>query len=80
MYRVEELVALCDQDRRRFAERHAERVRAGLRPAGSEQDLRTLLRAGRITTRGQRGGDDAVENIPGMAWPEWAARARAPRK
>jgi hypothetical protein len=72
MYRDEELVALCDQDRRRFAERHAERVRAGLRPAGSEQDLRTLLRAGRITTRGQRGGDDAVENIPGMAWPEWA--------
>ena len=75
MYRDEELVALCGQDRRRFAERHAERIRAGLRPAGSEQDLRTLLRAGRITARGHRGGEDAVENIPAADWPEWAGMA-----
>jgi hypothetical protein len=72
VWRDEELVALCDLDRRRYAERGAERIRAGLRPAGSEQDLRTLLRSGRITARGHQDGEDAVETVPATDWPEWA--------
>lgn len=72
MFRDEELVALCGQDNLRFAERHAERVRAGLRPAGSEQELRKLLRSERITARGQKDGAIDVELIAADAWSEWA--------
>jgi hypothetical protein len=73
VWRDEELVALCDgPDRRVYAERSAERIRAGLRPAGSEQALRTLLRSGRITARGHQGGEDAVETVLATDWPEWA--------
>ena len=61
--RDEEMVALCDQDRLRYAQRGAERLRAGLRPAGSEQDLRTLLRAAQITARAKREGDNSVDAI-----------------
>jgi hypothetical protein len=72
VWRDEELVALCGQERLRYAQRGAERLRAGLRPAGSELDLTKLLRAGRITARGKREGDDGVNAIPAEAWPEWA--------
>jgi hypothetical protein len=72
MWRDEELVALCGQDSLSFAERHAERIRAGLPPAGSEQELRKLLRSGRITARGQKEGADDVEPAAADAWSEWA--------
>lgn len=35
-WRDEELVALWDQNTLRYAERAADRIRTGLRPAGSE--------------------------------------------
>jgi len=76
VWRDEELVALCDDpDRRLYAERGAQRIRAGLRPAGSEQALRTRLRAGRITARGHRDDETAVEPVRAETWPESAGMA-----
>jgi hypothetical protein len=72
VWRDEELVALYDQDRLRYAESCAERLRAGLRPAGSEQHLRTLLRAGQIRARDKKEGDNSVNAIRPDVWPEWA--------
>jgi hypothetical protein len=72
MWRDEQLVALWGQDNFRFAERHAERVRAGLRPAGSEQELRKRLRSGRITARGRKDGANDIEHVAANQWPEWA--------
>ena len=72
VWRDEELAALCDQDRLRYAECGAERFRAGLRPAGSEQDLRTLLRAGQITARTKKEGDNSVNALQPESWPQWA--------
>src|SRR5437763_16490189 len=71
IWRDDELLTLCGQDSLRFAERHAECVRAGLRPASSEQELRKLLRSGRIRARGQKDGANDMEHVTADAWSEW---------
>jgi hypothetical protein len=71
IWRDDELVTLCGQDNLRFAERHAERTRAGLRPAGGEQELRKPLRSGRIKARGQKDGANDIEPVAADAWSEW---------
>jgi len=72
VWRDDELIKLCEEGTLRYAERASDRIRAGLRPAGSEQELRTLLRAGRIKARGHREGETVDEIIKREDWPEWA--------
>jgi hypothetical protein len=72
VWRDEALVAWYDQDNLCYAERVPDRIRAGLQPAGSEQDLRMILRSGWTTARVNKDSGNGVGPIAADQCPEWA--------